>query len=299
MIVWDLLLEWMTNLGSGAWEGFREAVVELGSDEIAHDELALLRTLRITLSDLGHADFFVSGSRRWHTLRPAVVGLAGPTEHLFVGARTRSLIEQLCTAVAPRAKVTLTEIIPGLSRVYIVGDPGVLAAAAKGIGVEYVPNVAAMLSTRLRSIRSLLEGAQLAEEPINWSVRSWSFQDEKWVNERLERTVREYSNRYGVRRYMVHAGRSGLREIEKRASLYCAAHMRGARIIHYSHEDGSLRVPRWAPLPGAYARAACLSSGWLGTVTGDSVVFEKVDPGVAASLLVGLGQGFAMPEVKR
>ncbi|MGO9930428.1 MAG: hypothetical protein ACLPV8_01220 [Steroidobacteraceae bacterium] len=299
MLVWDLLLEWMTHVGSGAWEAFREGVAELTSDEIDFDEQRISRTLRVTLSDLGHADFFVGGSRRWHVMRPALVGLSGGNEHLFVGGRTRSLVDQLCTAIAAHATTTVAEIIPGLSRVHIVGDPAALAAAAEDIGVEYVPDVAATLSGRLRSIRSSLEAAQSAQEPINWSVRSWSFQDESWVNERLKRTVREYSNRHGVNRYFVHAGRSGLREIEKRASVYGAALLRGARIAHYSHENRSLRVPRWAPLPAMYARAACLASGRMGTVTGDDIVFGNIDPLVASSLLVGLGQGFPMPETKQ
>jgi hypothetical protein len=51
---WDLLLEWMTHLGSGAWEAFRGAVAELADDDV--DDQRLVRTLRITLSDLGHVE---------------------------------------------------------------------------------------------------------------------------------------------------------------------------------------------------------------------------------------------------
>lgn len=291
---WDLLLEWMTHLGSGAWGAFRETVAELANDD-SDLEQALFRSLRITLSDLGHVDFFVDGSRRWHVLHPALVRLPGSDEHLFVGGRTRSLLEQLHTAFASSATVTVSEVIPGLSRVHLVGDSDALAAAAEGIGLEYVANAAARLSVGLPSIRSLLEAGHFTQEPINWSVRSWSFQDEEWVNEKLERTVREYSNRHGVRRYLVHVGKSGVREIEKRASVYCAALVRGARIVRYSYEDKSLRVPRWAPLPETYARAACLASGRLGAIKGDDIRFENVDLRVASALLVGLGQGFPMP----
>lgn len=297
---WDLLLEWMTHLGSGAWGAFRGAVAELANDEGDLDEQGLYRTLRIALSDLGHVDFFVGGSRRWHVLRPALVGLAGSSEHLLVGGRTRSLVDRLAAAaVASRADVNLAPIIPGLSGVQVVGDPDALRAVAEGVGVEYLPNAGALLSAGLRSIRSSMETAELALEPVNWLVRSWSFQQKRWVAAKLDRTVREYSNRYGVRRHFVHLGRAGLREVEKRSSFYCAALLRNARVVRYCHEDRSLHVPRWAPLPEGYARAACLAGGRLGTVRGDEIVFEKVNPCVASTLLVGLGQGFPMPEAQR
>lgn len=296
---WDLLLEWMTHIGSGAWGAFREAVAQLSSDDV--DEQALVRTLRITLSDLGHADFFIDGSRRWRVLHPALVGLSERGEYLLVGGRTRSLLERFCEAVASHADVRVTEITPGLSRVHVkgAGDPETVAAASEDIGIEFVADAAARLSARLPSMRAVLEAGQPAQEPINWSVRSWSFQDERWVDDRLDRTVREYSNRHGVRRYLVHAGKAGLREIEKRASVYCAALVRGVRIVRFSHEDKRLRVPRWAPLPEVYARAACLPGGQLGALSDGDILFDNVDPRIASTLLVGLGQGFPMPEAKR
>jgi hypothetical protein len=294
---WDLLLEWMTHIGSGAWEAFREAVAELGTDDA--EEQVIVRRLRITLSDLGHADFFVGGSRHWRVLRPALIALSDGSEHLFAGGRTRLLTERLCEASAPYATVKVTESIPGLSRVHVTGDPKFLSDVAESIGIEYVAAAATTIAVRSPSIRSVLSASGPSLEPINWSVLSLSFQDRRWVSETLKRTVREYSNRHGVRRYLVHAGKDGLREIEKRASVYCAALLRGARIVRYSREARRLSVPRWAPLPHIYARAACLASGQLGVVDGDDIHFENVDPYIASMLLVGLGQGFPMPEARQ
>jgi hypothetical protein len=295
---WDLLLEWMTHLGSGAWASFREAVAELATEDDELDEDARSRMLRITLSDLGHADFFVGGSRRWEVLRPALVGLSGRSEHLFVGGRTRSLFERLRQAAASsRVTLTVDDVIPGLRLVHLAGEPEAIRDVAEVTGVPYVPHAAARLSTLLTSARSSIERAQAREEPINWTVRSWSFQDQIWVPGKLEHTVREYSNRHGARRYLVHVDRAGLREVEKRTSFYCAALARGARIVRYSPENGSLHVPVWAPLPGAYARTACLASGRLGSVRDRHIVFENIDAGIASTLLVALGQGFPTTEL--
>lgn len=299
MKTWDLLLEWMTHLGSGAWGSFREAVEELAGDHDHLDEQARVRTLRIALSDLGHVDFFVEGSRRWRVLRPALVGLSKSQEHLFVGGRTRSILERLTGPLPSGIVVATSEPIPGLTRVNLTGERGAVAGLAESLGMEYLADAATILSARLTAIRAVLDAAPPAQEPINWSVRSWSFQDERWIDERLDRTVREYSNRHGVRRYFVHACKSGLREIEKRASMYCAAYVRGTRIVTYSHAERSLRVPLWAPLPETYARAACLAGGHPGAINEGEILFETVDPRVASMLLVGLGQGFPMPEANR
>lgn len=296
---WDLLLEWMTHVGSGAWGAFREAVEELARDQDLLDEQARARSLRIALSDLGHVDFFVEKSRRWRVLRPALVGLSKSQEYMFVGGRTRSILDRLVGTTPANVIVTTSERIPGLTRVHVTGEREAVAALAESVGIEFLADAAATLSARLPPIRAVLDAGQPAQEPINWSVRSWSFHDNRWINERLDRTVREYSNRHGVRRYFIHSGKSGLREIEKRASMYCAAYLRGARIVTYSHGDRRLRVPLWAPMPETYARAACLVGGCLGAVSEGEILFETVDPRVASMLLVGLGQAFPMPEANR
>ncbi len=292
---WDLLLEWMSHLGSGTWSGFRDAVFEITQDE--QNEARLARTLRTAFSDLGHADFFVDGSRRWRVLQPALIGLSVRGQYLFVGGRTRKLLSGICRALSPHAAVNLTEDLPGLSHVHIVGEPQWIEAVAQAEGVQHFPDSAARICASMPSIKDLLDSSRSAQEPINWSVRYWSFKEERWVGDLLQQTFREYNNRFGVRRYFVDLGRTGLIEVEKRAAVYCAAYVKGARIARYG-EDGSLRVPRWAPLPELYARAACLAGGRQSVADDRHIVYEHVDPGIASTLLVSLGQGFPMPRTR-
>jgi hypothetical protein len=292
----DLLLEWMTHTGSGAWGAFRDAACELSQVDDVDEAHALFRNLRIAFSDLGHVDFFIDGSRRWRVLRPALVGLTASDEHILVGGRTRSLVEKLSAAVQRLgARMSVTEEAPGLSRICVAGGPAAVRRCAAETGTEYVPAASAFLASRLSSLRHMIDTAPEVPEPINWTVRSWSFADENWVADRLPRTVREYSNRYGARRYMLHLGRSGLRELDKREATYGAALVSGIQLARYSRERGRLRVPRWAPLPDAYARAASLGGGQLAIALGAELVFESVDPVVGSMLLISLGQGFPMP----
>lgn len=294
----DLLLEWMTHMGSGSWGAFRDAVDEISIPDKDRDEHTLYRSLRVAFSDLGHVDFFVNGSRRWRVRRPALAAFGDGTRHLLVGGRTRSLIDNLAsTATNAGAAVTITESVPGLSYVHVEGDADRVRIAAESLGIDYLPHAAARLAARVPPVRQTIDFAKEASEPINWMMQSWSFDDAQWVPKRLDRTVREYRNRYGVRRYLLSLGRHRLLEIERRHAIYCAALVRGVRFVRYSHRDKALYVPRWAPLPEAYARAACLSGGALARVRGGDLVFEGIDARVASVLLVALGQGFPMHAV--
>ena len=296
---WDRLLEWMTHIGSGPWSAFRNAVDELDGSSPGEEGDRLYRGLRVALSDLGHADFFVQGSRRWHVRRPALAVLVGnSTSHLLIGGRTVSLTGSIVEAAeAIGAVVRMGESVPDLSEVRIDGDPAGLQRVAEKLGLQYLPSAAAGLAARLPLLRHTLKAAALAEEPINRAVRSWCFRAAAWVPERLDRTVREYSSRHGVRRYLVGVDRRHtFREIDKRAALYCAALVKNERIVDYTYGDRTVRVPIWAPLPEEHARIACLATGSLASVEAGKFVFKNLDPRIAAALLVSLGQGFPMPE---
>ena len=294
---WDRLLEWMTHVGSGPWEAFRQAVDELdqGTDE---DRSALYRSLRIALSDLGHVDFFIGGSRRWRARRPALVGTSvGEREHVFTGGRNARRVSELAAAARnAEAAVTFEQDHPGLSRVDVEGDPARLAGISQHLGIDYVQNGAATLAALLPSLRNALEASKEAEEPIGWDVRSWSFDEARWVGGRLNRSLREYRNRHGVRRYLLNTERGKpLREVEKRMGIYCMARARNQRLISYSAADQTLRMPRWAPLPAEHARVACLAGGRLGSLTEEHIVFSAADWRTASTLLASLGQGVPMP----
>jgi hypothetical protein len=288
----ELLLEWMTHLGSGPWAAFRDTVDEIRGteDRIEQD---VYRSVRIALSDLGHADFFLGSSRHWRVRRPALAALSDRTRHIFIGGRTRALTEKLAKATSEvGALTTMTEETPGLLRVLVEGDPNTLRSVSADLAIQYLPQAAAQVAANLPRIGQMIETATKTSEPVNWMVRSWSFDDRRWIPDRMNYTVREYANRHGIRRYLLSTGRFELREVERRASIYCAAFIRGDRFACYSCSDRCLRVPRWAPLPEVYARTACLAGGLPAAVQGGELVFRDVEPAIALTLLVALGQGF-------
>ncbi|MDD9981584.1 MAG: hypothetical protein OXU81_09540 [Gammaproteobacteria bacterium] len=298
-MIGDRLLEWMTHVGSGPWDAFREAADELDDVESRDDAQKLHRVLRIALSDFGHADFFVNGSRRWRVRRPALAELTGSGGgHLFIGGRTRELLDQLKRLCRANGEACMTvreeELAP--SRVRIEGEPDCLREAAEQLGIQYLPKAAQTLAARLTPMRRTLNAAEEADEPINWCVRSWSFRNAHWMPGRDDRTIREYTNRYGQRRHLVSVDRGGtLKKVELRAGMYCAATVRGEQIAKYSSAEQTLRVPLWAPLPAEHARAACLSGGLAGSIGGGNLVFREIDWQTASTLLRSLGQAVPMP----
>ena len=295
----DRLLEWMTHVGSGPWDAFRDAVDEVDEVMERQDPHAWYRTLRIAMSDLGHVDFFVDGSRRWEVRRPVLAGLAGnESAHLFTGGRSSELLKKLEQRVTGNGKgiVTIDENGPGPSRVKVKGEPDFLREVAEELRIQYLPKASVTLAGEATPMTDVLDGPSGDEEPINWAVNSWSFRETRWVPGRVDRTLREYSNRHGMRRYLLNVDRDGsLREIEKRTGMYCAALVRKERIVNYSHRDRTLRVPAWAPLPAEHARAACLARGVPASRDSGSLVFKGVDWDTAATLLASLGQVVRMP----
>lgn len=295
----DLLLEWMTHLGSGPWGAFRDAVDVIADPRTDIDEKALYRRIRVAFSDLGHVDFFVSGTRRWQVRRPALAVLDGGIQHLFVGGRTRLLVHNLeRAATSAGVVVTTTESIYGPSRIAIEGDPATVRIIAKNLDIKYLSHIAADLTACTPRVSQTIASAERVSEPVNWIVRSWSFADATWVPGRIDRTVREYSNRYGQRRHLLTLGGKDLREVGTREAIYCAAFLRGIGVVRYSASERRLHVPRWAPLPEAYARAACLAGGSLAKAIGGDLVYNSVDPRIALVLLVSLGQGYPMLEAR-
>jgi hypothetical protein len=165
----ELLLEWMTHMGSGSWGAFRDALDAVTSAKEQLDE-DVYRGVRIALSDLCHADFFIGSSRRWCVRRPALATLVDRTKHLFIGGRTRVLTDKLARAtLGVDAITTMTESIPGLSRVLVEGDADALRSVATGLGVQFVPRAAAQIAAGLLPIRQMFEAAAKVAEPVNWT----------------------------------------------------------------------------------------------------------------------------------
>ena len=290
---WNMLLYWMSDTGEGSWDRFRNVVTELANDGL--DLGQLRRTLRVMLSDFRHVDFFIGTSSRWETLPPMAAGLMDPIDAaLLIGARTPKLVADV-RAVAVEHDVDMTDerLDDSPDVIRLTGPAEALNACAVAAGIDYADNYARRLAAMLNPIPLLLDRPRRDTDhtPVNWTRRSYNLQSCEWVDGTLPNSACEFTPRYGRPRYFVSNRRRRLLEVaSRRDAVYAAAYAKGVSLAVYDPVAGTLSVPLSAPLPEAYARVACLSSGRRADVTQGRIVYSGVRPEIGAVLVTALGQ---------
>lgn len=285
----DLLLAWMTHIGESSWARFRSAAEELSGRDT--DLPVLCRKLRIGLSDLGFADFFVHSTQQWRVLPPVLGGISEQDTAVLSGSRTPTLIESLKVLAAMHdCKICMEKPQGHPTLIHVVGSMDHLVEVADQIGVSFEPNLSVALTRVLTPIPARLKNAPQEPAPLNWEVRSFDFKSATWVDELLPNSACEFTPTYGRPKYFIHRKRGRLLRISKRESLYAAAMLNGIRLIEYDASDRRLKVPLFAPLPELYSRAACLCSGRPADVKNGRITYGRVPPDLAAVVTVAAGQ---------
>lgn len=290
---WDMLLYWMSNMGEGSWDRFRNVVTELAGRD--GDLGPLRRSLRVRLSDFAHVNFFIGDSSRWNALPPLVAGLLEPANAaLLIGARTPRLLSDVQAAAARTGVVVSCEVSddsPAIIR--LEGSPDTLTACAVASGIDYADNYAWQLAGALSPIPSLLDRPRrdTDQAPINWTPRSYDLRTHEWVDGSLRNAACEFTPRYGRPRYFISNRRRRLREVASRRDVvYAAAYSRGVSLAKYDPATRTLSVPVSAPLPEAFARVAVLCSGRRADIKQGQFSYEGVPREIGAVLLTALGQ---------
>jgi hypothetical protein len=287
---WDILLHWMTHMGEGSWDGFKDAVARLAPQDEALDELFV--RLRLYLSDMGHAEFFIGGSRRWRVLPPVLAGLAAQSDAaVLCGGRTRQLSGILTTyAKAAGCLVSLEDAADGPTALRVTGEPAALASAASAAGIRFVSDYASALCREVVPVYEMFECAPEESAPTNWSRKSFDFDSMSLVDGFRPNSACECSPRRGLPRWYVHTRRGRLRAMPKREAIYTAAMLQRVTLLRYDSEIRRLLSPVRVPPPELFSRVACLCAGTRGRVEGRLIVFDQVPLETAAVLCVAAGQ---------
>lgn len=294
---WNMLLYWMSNVGEGSWDRFRNVVSELAGHD--GDRSQLRQSLRVRLSDFGHVNFFIGNLSRWKTLPPLAAGLVAPSNSaLLIGARTPSLLSSIQIEAARHGvRVTFEAWNAAPAVVRLEGTSAALSACAAASGIEYADGYAWRLAGALSPIPARLDRSRCDTDhaPINWTSRSFDLHSRAWVDGFLPNSACEFTPRYGRPRYFVSNRRRRLLEVgSKRDAVYAAAYAQGISLAAYDSVAETLSVPLSAPLPEAFARAACLCSGRPSHVRQGRIVYEGVPRDLGAVLLTVLGQPVAL-----
>ena len=289
----EILLRWMTHVGSGRWAAFRSRVAEL-SGETDDGLRTLCRRLRIGLSDLGHVDFFVDGTRRWRVRQPVLAGLSSDRSAIFTGGRVPRLVSSLHGAVEATPSCKLSVAPPSdsshVERILVEGEPDALVEVAEVVGIRFIPDAAFCLAMAEPRMEARVAAAPRSPEPINWEVHSWSFDQVAWIPGRLRKTARMYVNRHGMRRHLAELGQKGLVSLDRREAVYAAAWRAQHDLAHYDAATGTLRTPTASPLPEGLSRAACLAAGTVASVAQRHLHYHSIAPLLGWMILDKLGQ---------
>jgi len=284
----DLLLGWMSHLVRGSWASFKRAVQELAPPESDVAEIA--RRTRVTMSDLGCADFFIDGSGNWRVLPPKLGGLCRDGAFMLVGARSAEVISAVQSAtsglngdvdiLASDERPSIVVVRCGIEtakQIAEIANVGWSSSLARDCLAKFIP------------IPALLESLP-AETPLNWSVRSFDLQSLQWVETLLPKSACEFSSRFGDRRFFVHLNKGKFIAAGKRESVFASAFLQNARLVEFDSDASRLSVSSATPLPERLARAACLCSGKPADVIEKRFSYSEVSHGVAHALLAAIGQ---------
>lgn len=283
----DLLLEWMSHLGSGTWSRFRQAVRILYDG--GEDPELVARSWRSTLSELGHTDFdHVAGT--WAMHQPLVYSRPSQNDRgVFLGARTRAdwtVIAELASVCAAEVEIGTVDGVPHLELVGAETDLREISAAA---GVPFVPCLARRMANLLQPVAAVVGAAAVVSIPRKWEARSFDPESRKWVDGCRAATVVEFKSSYGERTWLFERRKDEWVAVARDIGMYAAASLQKIELARYDGSSSQFQVSRYTPLPHAFARVAALCCGPSSEIPYGYRSYSNVPPDIAGVLLVALG----------
>jgi hypothetical protein len=293
----DLLLEWMSERGSGSWQHFRDAHAWIGSQAEREPWETASFTAR-QMSALGHVEVDWSASR-WSAAPPVLTILPSAGAHaLLTGGRTRALCDRL------RKQLDGREDVYGLPAIEQAFSPSALLIAsederaaqglAEDLGVDFSHSVSSQLIKILPPLDSYLGLARSTPAPTGYGVQALDSTELTWldVEDDVEPGLYRYQAPAGFSfRFLDDGGRAFA--VDLAIGIYTELARSGEcrRLKWFRGSlNGELEVPLRAPLPTLHARAATLCSGLSPQRRGRSLVYVNVPEKIAASIGRALGQ---------
>lgn len=294
----NLLLRYLSELGSGNWRRFKRAV-EAVSDE---GEETLFSVEARQLSASAHVDFDFDGNLRWSVCPPTLAWIeqADGIVGLLCGMRSADLLLKLEKAVTQVNAHIERQPQPEGADVIFVHVPstreGDRLAELAQIGSEH--DARDRLARILPTLDSYLMLAQREPMPVGLTTERYDERRAKWIE--IEDWLSSPSHSaengfYRFRDYFTIHHRLKLSNkivaVPAPIGIYAWLQSANRQIMRYDFAQQMLTVPASAILPPLYARTLVLCSGFLPTFDYGNHIYHDVPPTVAHSLMKRLGQG--------
>lgn len=302
---YDLLLEWISEQGSGSLLSFRQAHDWLLTSAQGNDQAVTANRTAATMAVLAHIEIDWVRSR-WCAAPPVltILPFAGGRS-LLTGARTRALLAALdeeTSEVATMNVMTAPYAQPQApSAIYLVSESEEdIEQLAVRLGINYEFSVADRLSRLLPSLTSnatATPGGPLAR----------GFQVDKLRVDGLEWIAVESVETPGLYRYNLY-GRPDFRyvdspdrsfAVDKATGTYLELSRNRHKVLGFREAavNGTLIVPVRAPLPTLHARAAALCSGLAPTF--DRTTLTMHYPNVPLTIAERIGSSLEQSPLHR
>jgi hypothetical protein len=286
------LLYWMSHLGEGTWESFKNAVVQLAEahEKEEHVLSDLITRTRFRLSDIGCVTFATDNRRRWQIVEPVLASFTEkPNRSVLCGGRSPSLIQQLQSAATTEQCIVEIQPRPSLpDQVVISGAPDALNKIAYRCHIRRAIDLAEEMIRQFIPISAQLSSAPHKELMIGWKRQYFDLSAKKWTATPILRTACECVSQYGRRKTFLQVSKKKTVELPRREAIYAAASLARVPIVSYDASSQNLWVPAKAPLPEICARLACISSENIGDLNNGTVRYGPVTVRVARLILASL-----------
>ncbi len=299
-MTFDLLLEWVSELGEGTWSEFRAAYEWLVGTERPDWQTAGFAAR--TLSTLGHLEIdWVEG--RWTAAPPVLTILPNAGAHaLLTGGRTRTLRRKFDVAVEDDERLFPFPIVQQLAPTALwieCEDETDVERLAGHLGIQYEHSVAERLSQLLPSLDSYLSLVPATRCPTRYGVKRFDVKDLRWrtAGDDNETGLYQYES-YGPAMFRL-VDRDGIFSVDLPTGVYAALSRWGTNRLRYAEQsvNGELWAHLMAPLPTLQARAAALCSGLAPVKRGNVFVYRNVPRGIARRIARSLDQSIGPFEV--
>jgi hypothetical protein len=251
---YDLLLTYLSELGSGEWTRFRAAIQGISNNDSDDDQAYFVKA---DFEALGHIEFWPE-ENLWSVAPAALVQIPSEigAQAILAGSRFASLMTKLrdneciCTSQlrAPNRILVNRASVSDLMRL------------AEDLNVTWSPNFSERLAKVVPSTSLLFESAEDSPAPSGWSIQK--FEDLRWVDTSNDRGNGFYRYRYFTTEYRL-KWEDRCRKLDRSTGIYEFCRRTGKLIVDYDPASKSLKVPLIAGLPTLAARAATLCSGFL------------------------------------
>lgn len=274
----NLLLRWVSEAGTGKWQGFKESHdwILAGESRNKKDTPLAQRSLPTAARTLSHFARLGHMEIDWETqtwaVAPAVITIVpGASVHaVMTGLRTRAFMHDFETATNEDVTNDLVPIActqeegPDVLFIACTSEVDVKQLAAD-LGAHYEFSVAERISCLLPDIRALTKVSAAPPPSTGFEVERWNPTNHAFESARPTTPGLYRYRTYGSYTYRFAEARGEFADLDLYSGRYAELNRLGTNPLRYleSSFNGTLVVPVWSDLPELHARSAIMCSGLL------------------------------------